>query len=159
MSIRPATAADLPQITDLYNWAVDNTQALWVDDHVDIANRTQWLRRSRAALVAYDEGVFLGFASYEDFRAYPGYRHTVENSIYVHPDAQGRGVGGTLLQALVEVARSDDSVHTIIAAIEGRNVASTSLHYRAGFEEVGFLREVGFLKGEWLDLRYMQLTV
>nr|WP_018297546.1 GNAT family N-acetyltransferase [Corynebacterium lubricantis] len=159
MSIRPATHDDLAQITDLYNWAVDNTQALWVDDHVDVDNRAQWLRRSRAALVAYDEDVFLGYASYSDFRDFPGYRHTVENSIYVHPDAQGRGVGGELLQALVEVARSDDSVHTIIAAIEGENVASTSLHFRAGFEEVGFLREVGFLKGKWLDLRYMQLTL
>lgn len=157
--IRTATESDLPAIADLYNWAIDNTNALWVEEHVSVANRQRWFENTKAVIVAYDGETFLGYASYGDFRPYPGYRHTVENSIYVHPDAQGRGVGGSLLQALVEHARQDEDVHVMIAAIEGENVASTSLHSRAGFEEVGYLREVGTLQGEWLDLRFMQLVV
>jgi phosphinothricin acetyltransferase len=100
----------------------------------------------------------LGFASYGDYRPWDGYLHTVEHSIYIHPDAQGRGLGRALLAALIERAEAQGK-HVMVAGIEAKNAASIALHRRAGFEEAGQLREVGRKFGRWLDLLFMQKTL
>ncbi|AGF71903.1 GNAT family acetyltransferase [Corynebacterium halotolerans YIM 70093 = DSM 44683] len=162
MRIRPAEDKDIPAITALHNWAIRETVALFHDDPVDEADRRQWLddrrRRGFPVLVA-DDGEFCGWASYGPFRPSPGYRHTVENSVYVHPDAHGKGVGSKLMTALIDAARADDSVHAVIATIEGDNIGSLRLHEKLGFREVGRLPEVGRKFDRWLDLAYLELIV
>jgi phosphinothricin acetyltransferase len=158
-TIRDATEADLPRILEITNEAIANTTAVWSLAPATLETRKTWLldRRGRGfpVLVADRHGAVLGFASYGDFRPWDGYQHTVEHSLYVHPEAQGRGMGRALLAALVGRAEAQGK-HAMVAGIEAGNAASIALHRRAGFEEAGLLRKVGRKFGRWLDLLFMQ---
>lgn len=160
--IRDATEADLPAIRDIYNHAVEHTTAIWNEVLIDIDNRRAWLELRRAkgfpVLVAERDGKVAGYASYGDWRAFDGYRHTVEHSVYVDKDCRGGGIGRQLMAALVDRAKTGN-VHVMIAAIEAENQASIALHERMGFILVGIHREVGTKFGRWLDLAMMELRV
>lgn len=163
INIRAASDADIPAITAIYNDAVANTVAVWNDDIVDEENRRSWLQRYQVpgacALVAEDgAGALLGYATYGEFRHYDGFRHTVENSIYVDGTRRAGGGGTALMQALIEHAR-DNGKHVMVAAIEGGNTASIRLHAKVGFEECGTVRQVGTKFGRWLDMTLMQLML
>ena len=157
--IRDAIESDLPAILAITNEAIANTTAVWNNTPATLEARTAWMRDRQArgfpVLVATDGGKVLGFASFGDFRPFEGYLHTVEHSIYVAPEAQGRGVGKALLEALVGRARALGK-HVIVGGIEAGNTASIALHARAGFVETGRLPEVGQKFGRWLDLVFMQ---
>ncbi|MDR3402853.1 MAG: GNAT family N-acetyltransferase [Chthoniobacter sp.] len=105
-----------------------------------------------------DGGELMGFASYGTFRAWPAYKYSVEHSIYVDARFRGRGVGRRLLEALIEVARSQD-YHALIGAIDATNTASLGLHERMGFTPCGTLRQVGFKFGRWLDMSFYQMIL
>jgi phosphinothricin acetyltransferase len=157
--IRDATEADLPRILAIINHAIEHTTAIWSLAPETLDQRHAWLRNRTASgfpvLVAESDGVVLGFASYGVFRPWEGYSHTVEHSVYVHPDTQRRGVGRALLTALIADAQAGDR-HAMIGAIEASNEASIALHERAGFAAAGVLREVGRKFGRWHDLLFMQ---
>jgi len=160
--IRDAIESDLPAIVAITNEAIANTTAVWNSTPATLEARTAWMRDRQArgfpVLVATDGGKVVGFASFGDFRPFEGYLHTVEHSIYVAPEAQGRGVGKALLAALVGRARALGK-HVIVGGIEAGNTASIALHTRAGFVETGRLPEVGQKFGRWLDLVFMQLVL
>jgi phosphinothricin acetyltransferase len=160
--LRDATEADLPAIRDIYNHAVEHTTAIWNDVLIDLDNRRAWLEFRRAkgfpVLVAEVEGRIAGYASYGDWRAFDGYRHTVEHSVYVEKDHHGRGIGKALMTALIERARAGD-IHVMVAAIEAGNQASIALHQKLGFRTVGTHHEVGKKFGRWLDLTMMELKL
>ena len=170
ITVRETVEADIPAITAIYNEAVANTVAVWNDDIVDEANWFQWLAEHRVpgtvALTAVmtddtdDTGVeqVLGYATYGDFRHYDGFRHTVENSIYVDGTRRAGGVGSALMEELIVRARTEDK-HVMVAAIEGSNTASLKLHAKVGFEECGTVRQVGTKFGRWLDMTLMQLML
>lgn len=163
MEIVDATESHIEGITAIYNDAVENSTAIWNDMKVDANNRRAWLAdRARAGypvLVAIDakDNVF-GYASFGDWRAWDGYRHTVEHSIYVRADQRGHGIGKYLLVALIDRARSIGK-HVMVAGIEAENLASIRLHEKLGFEHVGTLKEVGVKFGTWLDLTFLQLKL
>lgn len=160
--IRDATEADLAAIRDIYNHAVEHTTAIWNEVLIDVDNRRAWLELRRAkgfpVLVAERAGQVAGYASYGDWRAFDGYRHTVEHSVYVDKDCRGAGIGKRLMQALIDHARGNDK-HVMIAAIEAENQPSIALHERLGFRLVGIHREVGIKFGRWLDLAMMELML
>ncbi|MHB0954475.1 MAG: GNAT family N-acetyltransferase [Allorhizobium sp.] len=160
--IRDAVEADLPAIRDIYNHAVEHTTAIWNEVLIDVDNRRAWmeLRRTKGfpVLVAERDGKVAGYASYGDWRAFDGYRHTVEHSVYVDKDCRGAGIGKLLLQALIEHARANGK-HVMIAAIEAENTPSIRLHETLGFRMVGIHKEVGTKFGRWLDLAMMELMV
>lgn len=162
ITLRDATDADLEAIRDIYNHAVEHTTAIWNEVLIDTDNRRAWLEQRRAkgfpVLVAEQAGKVAGYASYGDWRAFDGYRHTVEHSVYVEKDCRGAGIGKLLMQALIEHARDNDK-HVMIAAIEAENAASIALHERLGFRLVGIHREVGQKFGRWLDLAMMELKL
>lgn len=162
IELRDATAYDLPGIMDIYNDAVLNTTAIWNDILVDIENRKEWfkLRKDRGfpVIVAVKDGAVAGYASYGDWRAFDGYRHTREHSIYVQKDARGSGIGKLLMQALIDHAANND-VHVLIGAIEAENTASIRLHEALGFRVAGRFSEVGTKFGRWLDLTCMELKL
>lgn len=159
ITLRDATDADLEAIRDIYNHAVEHTTAIWNEVLIDVDNRRAWLelRRTKGfpVLVAEQAGRVAGYASYGDWRAFDGYRHTVEHSVYVDKDCRGAGIGKLLMQALIEHAR-DNGKHVMIAAIEAENQPSIALHERLGFRLVGIHREVGQKFGRWLDLAMME---
>ncbi|TDX82427.1 phosphinothricin acetyltransferase [Neorhizobium sp. R1-B] len=160
--VRDATEAHLPIIMEIYNDAVANTTAIWNDVLVDLQNRKEWFAARKAkgfpVLVAELDGKVAGYASYGDWRAFDGYRHTVEHSVYVHRDARGGGIGRLLMQELIARAASN-GMHVMIAAIESENDASIRLHEKLGFRIAGKFSEVGTKFGRWLDLTCMELKV
>lgn len=161
-TIRPATEADLPAILAIYNDAVINTAAIWNDDIVDLDNRIAWFRtrlgQGFPVLVAVESETVLGYASYGDFRAFQGYRFTVENSIYVATSARGKGAGSALLAALVDAAK-EQGKHMMVAGIEAGNDVSLRLHEKQGFVETARMPELGFKFGRYLDLVFLQKTL
>ncbi|VVE05480.1 GNAT family N-acetyltransferase [Pandoraea capi] len=162
LTIRDATDADLPVIRDIYNDAVEHTTAIWNEVLVDLDNRREWLaarlKRGYPVIVAERDGKTVGYASFGDWRAFDGYRHTVEHSIYIDKNARGGGLGEALMLALIERARALD-VHVMIAAIEAQNAPSIRLHEKLGFRMVGTFSEVGTKFGRWLDLTCMELRI
>lgn len=157
--VRDATLDDAADILAIYNHAALNTTAVWTDGPSDLEARREWIRARQGAgypvLVATHQGRIAGFASFGDFRPWPGYRHTVENSVYVDPQHHRRGVGRSLVAALLARAEALHK-HAMIAGIEAANTASLALHASLGFAEVARLPEVGCKFGRWLDLVLMQ---
>ena len=109
-------------------------------------------------LVAEANGRIAGYAYSTQFRDRAAYRFTCEDSIYVHPDMMGHGIGNALLEALMERS-AQFGFRTIVAVIGGAEPASIALHKKCGFAEVGRLQAVGFKFGRWLDSVYMQRTL
>jgi len=120
-------------------------QRAWIEQHVG----------AHGAVVAVDGEAVLGFGSLSPYHARPAYRPTVEDSVYVHRDHRGRGVGRLLLEELVRLAR-EHGFHSIIARIVGGHEASIALHVGCGFAHSGFEREVGRKFSRWLDVVVMQ---
>ncbi|KAF1045467.1 MAG: L-amino acid N-acyltransferase MnaT [Herbaspirillum frisingense] len=162
MQIREADKADIPGVTVIYNDAVANTTAIWNETEVDEQNRQDWLAARRQSgypvLVAVEGDTVLGYASFGDWRAFDGYRHTVEHSVYVHKDHRGKGIGDALMQALIAKARAIGK-HVMVAGIDASNNGSIRLHEKLGFDHVGHLKQVGTKFGKWLDLAFLQLTL
>ena len=111
---------------------------------------------ARIVLVAEtDDATVAGYAALSPYRERAAYSTTVEDSVYVHADHQGRGVGRLLLDALVDTARAH-GFHAVMARIVADHEASIALHAVCGFEVVGHEREVGRKFGRWLDVTLME---
>jgi len=163
MQIRDATPDDAEGIMAIYNDAVAHTTAIWNETLVDAANRRQWITDRQAMgcpvlVMVDDQQRVLGYASYGPWRAFEGFRQTVEHSVYVHPDGRGQGIGKALMQALIERARTLHK-HVMVAAIEAGNTASIQLHQQLGFQQTGLMPQVGSKFGRWLDLAFLQLQL
>ena len=160
--IRPATPADLLGILDIYNDVIATSTAVYADDPVSLEDRQAWLAARQAqgypVLVAVEGESTIGFASFGDFRAWPGYRFTVEHSVHVRQGYRGTGVGRALVQNLLPLA-SALGKHVMIAGVDADNTGSILFHERLGFERVAHFREVGFKFGRWLDLIFLQRTL
>lgn len=162
MPIRYAVKEDCAAIAAIYNHAVINTAAIWNDQTVDADNRIAWFE-ARALLgypviVSEENGVVTGYASFGDWRAFDGFRHTVEHSVYAHPDHQGKGLGLALMERLIEEAKRIGK-HVMVAGIEAQNQGSIHLHQKLGFTITGQMPQVGTKFGRWLDLTFMQLQL
>ncbi|MGE3149332.1 MAG: N-acetyltransferase family protein [Pseudorhodoplanes sp.] len=158
--IRPATPADIPAIARIYAQAVLHGTASF---EIDPPDEAEMARRHRHIVeggypycVAELGGCVRGYAYAAAYRARPAYRFSVEDSVYVDPDAQGHGLGRALLDAII--AESERRGFRLMIAVIGDsgNAASIALHRRAGFEMVGAFRNVGFKHGRWLDSILMQ---
>ena len=160
--ILDATEAEVPGILDIYNEVLATSTAIFSDTPTTVEERLQWFRARRElgypVLVATDGSGVTGFASFGDFRSWPGYRHTVEHSVHVRRDARGRGLGGELMRALVERA-SALGKHVMVAGVDAENVGSIRLHERLGFHRAGTLHQVGCKFGRWLDLTFLELRL
>ena len=158
MLARLATIDDAEATRAIYN--VEVTESTVTFDLVPrtLEEQRGWLTArsgAHAVLVAEDGGDVIGFASVSPYRDRPAYSTSVEDSVYVRRDQQGKGVGKLLLGELVALATSH-GFHTMIARIVGGHDASIALHRSQGFEVVGTEREVGRKFGRWLDVLVMQ---
>jgi L-amino acid N-acyltransferase YncA len=162
VEIRDATEVDLQSMLAIYNDVVATTTAIYRDDPMPLPEYQAWWRtrtgQGYPVLVAADGASVLGLASFGDFRAWPGYRFTVEHSVHVRADQRGRGVGSQLVRALIDQAVQRGK-HIMIAGVDADNAASLRFHARLGFERVACFREVGFKFGRWLDLVFLQRTL
>jgi phosphinothricin acetyltransferase len=162
VQIVPADESDLEGITAIYNDVIARSTAIFSDDPVSVENRREWLveRQARGfpVLVAREDGQVLAFGSFGDFRAWPGYRTTVEHSVHVASGHRRRGIGAQLVRVLIDEARAL-GMHVMIAGVVSTNEASLALHRRLGFVEVGRLPEVARKFDEWLELVLLQLAL
>ena len=162
MILRQAVNADLDAILVIHNDAIRNSTALWTDEVVERSDREEWLAHRTAAgdpvLVAIDNDEVAGYATYARWRPKYGYRHTVEDSVYIAAPYQGRGVGRALLVELIEHARGAGH-HMMLADIESGNQASIGLHESLGFTRVGEIPEIGRKFDRWLDLTILELRL
>lgn len=160
--IRHANASDLPAILDIYNHAIINTTAVYQDDVHTLAMREQWfadkLKLGHPVFVAEAEGQVIGFATYGPFRNWPGYRFTVEHSVYVQAENRSKGIGKMLLQTIITHARNK-GMHALIAGVDSASEGSLNLHQSLGFTEVAHFKQVGFKFGRWLDLKFLELLL
>lgn len=159
-AIRPATQADIPAITRIYADAVTHGTAsfeLSAPDEAEMARRMdELIPKDFPYLVAEHDGAIAGYAYAALYRTRPAYRFTLEDSVYIAPDMQGRGIGRALLAGLIE-AGSARGFRQMIAVIgDSDQAASIALHAALGFHYVGTHGNVGFKFGRWLDTVLMQ---
>ena len=161
MTIRPATLADVPAISAIYNHYVLHSTATYQEDPESVDDRVQWLEAHgprHPVLVAAEEEAIVGWASLSPFHSRSAFRFTVEDSVYLRDGWQGRGLGRQLLEALIPLARKAGH-HGIVAAISGDQEPSLRLHERCGFVKCGHIPEAGLKFGRWLDMVYMKLAL
>jgi phosphinothricin acetyltransferase len=162
IAIRDADEADLAGLLAIYNDVIATSTAVFRDEPATLDDRRAWwsARREQGypVVVAADESGVVGFASFGDFRSWPGYRYTVEHSVHVRADRRGQGVGRLLMLDLIDRAAALGK-HVMIAGVDGDNDSSVRFHERLGFERVAHFKEVGFKFGRWLDLIFLQLTL
>jgi phosphinothricin acetyltransferase len=159
LNVRRAVDADAEAIRSIYNPEVLESTVTFDLVPRSLEEQREWLRArsgAHAVLVAVDgDDEVVGFGSLSPYKDRAAYSTTVEDSVYVRRDQQGRGVGRLLLAELVGVATAH-GFHTVMARIVGGHDASIRLHAGLGFEIVGTEREVGRKFGRWLDVVVMQ---
>ncbi len=160
IEIRDATAADVPAITVLYAGEVRDGVNTYEYDAPGMGEMQQRMETILAAaypyLVAELDGEFAGYAYASGFRGRIGYRATVENSVYVVPAMQGKGVGRRLMQRLIDdcAARGFRQMVSVIG--DPANTASIRLHETLDFRHVGTFPGLAWKHGRWLDTVFMQ---
>lgn len=159
ITIRLATESDLVAINDIYNHYVLHSTCTYQEEPEPLAGRRQWFKHhgiQHPVIVAVAGGQVVGWGSLSAYHPRSAYRHTVENSVYVHHQHHRRGIGSRLLQELIVRARKLGH-RAIIAGIDADQPGSVALHRKFQFEPVGHMKQVGFKFGRWLDVVYMEL--
>lgn len=159
-TIRPSTDDDLPAIAAIYAWNVAHgtgTFELEAPDAAETARRrADVLAKGLPWLVAERDGRVLGYAYANHFRPRPAYRFCVEDSVYLDPAAQGRGIGRLLLAELIARCQARGARQMLAVIGDSANAASIGLHRALGFAPVGLLRDSGWKFERWLDVVLMQ---
>jgi L-amino acid N-acyltransferase YncA len=158
-TMRPSRDPDLPAITAIYAHHVLTGTGTFETVPPTLeemtARRADVLARGLPFLVTEDRGQVLGYAYCQWFKPRPAYRFSAEDSIYLHPDASGKGLGKELLGMLCAQAQ-DAGVRKLIAVIgDSANLASIGVHRSLGFDNVGVLKSCGWKFGKWLDVVLM----
>lgn len=163
LEIRASREDDLAAITAIYGHHVLHGTASFETEPPSLdemrKRRADLIARGYPHLLADDGTGVVGYAYAGLYRPRPAYRDTVENSVYLRPDAIGRGIGRRLLDALIGDCEVRGYRQMIAVVGDSANTASIRLHERAGFRLIGVLRSVGFKHGRWLDTVLLQRTL
>ncbi len=157
-TLRDATVTDLSAINDIYNHYVANCTCSAEDQPSSLARRRESFGSHGSkypVLVAVVGGQVAGWGAISPFHRRSGYRFTVEDSIYIRPDSQGRGLG-KLDPRRAPAARGGPGYHSVMALISADQKPSLILHEKFGFVRCAYLPQVGFKFGHWLDVVYME---
>jgi phosphinothricin acetyltransferase len=159
-TVRHARDADLAALTDIYNHYVLHSPATFDLEPFTVDERREWFDHYREPgphqLVVVEEAAnVLGYATSSRFRPKPGYGATVETTVYLHPDATGRGLGAMLYSELFRRLESED-VRRAVAGIVPPNEPSVRLHLKSGFREVGRFTELGLKFDRYWDVVFYE---
>jgi L-amino acid N-acyltransferase YncA len=158
--LRPSVAADLPAITAIYGHAVLHGSGTFEIDPPAAAEmarrRDDVLARGLPWLVAEVAGEVRGYAYANVFRPRPAYRFCLEDSIYLHPDAQRQGLGRLLLAELIGRCTAAGATQMLAVIGDTGNAGSIAVHRACGFTDVGVFKAAGWKFGRWLDVVLMQ---
>ncbi len=163
MVIRKPVREEIPALLDIYNYEVENGVATldinkktlkewekWYDNH-NIGNHP--------LIVCETDGEIAGYATLSTYREKEAYKSTVELSVYVSPSHRKMGVGTALMEAIIAMAKEDESIHTVVSVITAGNEASRRLHEKFGFTFCGTIPEVGEKFGRYVDIENYSLRV
>lgn len=163
MTVRKAERKDIEALLDIYNYEV-----LHGVSTLDINAKTkeQWTAwyenhniKNHPLIVCEIEGTVVGYSTLSTYREKEAYSSTVELSVYVHPGHHNKGVGSVLMGEIINMAKADKTVHTVVSVITSGNTASEKLHEKFGFTYSGTIKEVGMKFGEYIDISNYYLTV
>ena len=162
INIRAYKTEDTQAILDIINHNILHSTALY-----DYAIRSyeqqknileEKVNKNFPVIIAEIDGNVIGFGMYSEFRFREAYKFTVEHSVYVNKDFNGKGIGKLLLLELIDLARQQ-KLHTMIAVIDAENQGSIEFHEKFGFKTVGIIKESGYKFDRWLDSVFMQLIL
>ncbi len=157
--IRAATFSDAESIAVIYNHYILNTFITFEEIAISAADMTERIREVHAAnlpwIVAEEAGQIAGYAYAGKWKTRSAYRYTVEISVYLAPDRHQNGLGSELYAELFTQMKTR-GIHCVIGGIALPNAASIALHEKFGMSKIGHFNEVGFKRGQWIDVGYWQ---
>jgi phosphinothricin acetyltransferase len=159
LAIRQATPADLGQITEIYNDAIQKTTATFDTEPKTLEEQESWFANhdaSHPVLIAEQGDLIVAWASLSKWSDRCAYCDTAEISLYVKEEYRGKGIGKQLMKAIIQEGKTA-GLHTVIARIAGSNKISADLCKSFGFQYIGTMREVGKKFDKLLDVHLMQL--
>lgn len=164
LKIRNIKIKDIKSILKIYNYYIFNGLGNFEEKLISYKEFSIFCRNiielNLPFLICEDSKKLIGFTYLNKFRNKSGYKYSFENSIYVHNEFKGIGVGNLLLSELIKISKKNINIKTIIAVIgNDNNSASINIHKKNGFKLVGTLRKVGYKKNLWLDAVYMQRMI
>ena len=159
-NIRDATLKDIPSILEIINIEIENSTSVYDYKKRSLENMIDWFKKKELdnlpIVVAEKGNKILGYGTYGIFRPWDGYKFSIEHSIYLYKDFRNFGIGGRIMNELIQQAKKQ-GFHTMIAGVDAKNFASINFHRKFGFKEVGKFDQIGYKFGKWLDLIFMQL--
>ena len=161
--VRPSRAEDLPAITSLYGWHVEHGTGTFELEPPDGAEMTRRrddvLAKGQPWLVLEQGGRVEGYAYANSFRPRPAYRFCLEDSVYLAPDAMGRGLGRLLLLELLSRCEEAGARQVVAVIGDSANAGSVGVHRSLGFASIGTIASAGWKFGRWLDVVMMQKSL
>lgn len=162
INLRNYQIEDTQAILDILNYNILHSTALYDYNvrtyEVQLAMLEDKVKKGFPIIIAEVNGAVAGFGMYGEFRFKEAYKFTVEHSVYVSNDYQGKGIGKLLLKELIAAAK-EQGIHTMIAVIDSENQSSVDFHEKFGFETVGLIKESGWKFERWLHSVFMQLIL
>ncbi len=162
-NIRKAELSDLEALLDIYNYEVLNGVATLDISPKTYEERKTWFYEHNIEnhpLLVYEQGgKAVAYVSLSKYREKEAYKSTVELSVYVHHEFSGRGIATALLTKILEIAKEDESIHTVVSVITGSNLISKRLHEKFGFSFSGTIKEAAFKFGKYVDIDNYTLHV
>jgi phosphinothricin acetyltransferase len=159
--IRAARAGDAARICAIYNHYIESTVVTFEEEPVEpaeIASRMADVTANLPWLVYERDGALAGYAYASTWHKRSAYRFGVESTIYLAPDATGKGIGSRLYGALLAQLR-ERRLHCVVGVIALPNPGSVALHEKLGFAKIGHLKEIGWKFGRWVDVGHWQLML
>lgn len=162
INLRNYKTEDTQAILDILNYNILHSTALYDYNvrtyEVQLAMLEDKVKKGFPIIIAEVNGAVAGFGMYGEFRFKEAYKFTVEHSVYVSSDFQGKGIGKLLLKELIAAAK-EQGIHTMIAVIDSENQSSVDFHEKFGFETVGLIKESGWKFERWLHSVFMQFIL
>ena len=163
MLIRRGEERDLPALLEIYNDEVEHGVATFDLNPKSMKEWEHWFAAhnvdNHPLIVAEEDGVAVGYATLSSYREKEAYRTTVELSLYVHREHRRRGIATALMDAILAMAREDESIHTVVSVITAENDTSIALHEKFGFAPCGIIHDVGIKFGRYLSIANYELPV
>ncbi len=159
--IRQVAMEDATQICEIYNYYIENTIVSFEESPLtpqEMASRIQEIIPSLPWIIHEVDNQIAGYAYASKWKGRCAYRYSVESTVYLSPDATGKGIGSMLYQALLDQLK-EQRFHTVIGGISLPNEASIKLHEKFGFQKVAHFSEVGFKFDKWVDVGYWELKL
>lgn len=158
--IRKAEEKDIRALMEIYNDAILTTTATFDTEVKDYENRRAWFEEHKGSYIIFvyeDADQIKGYASLSRYRDRMAFAPTVEISVYIHKGYRGQHIGKQLMEAMLEYARENKEIDTVVSLITSENEASIRLHENLGFEYCGQIRNAGVKFGKTLNLNAYQI--